>query len=239
MRIAVCDDEKIYLERTCELIASFLNGKGIEYSIDAYESSKKFIESKNDYDFAFLDIEMGEINGLKIAKNLRERKYDTFIFFITHFQFYLDNAMNMSPFRYLPKPLDEARFSASLSAALRRWKQSQKKMYVTDCKLKAGFWVVMHDILFIENSNRKVRIVTKRNEFYVSEKYKDLREELIADEDFCESHQSFIINFNYVSYHDKETVWLESGSNKYDVHISRRRLPEFKLKFLKFAGDIK
>jgi len=239
MRIAICDDEKIHLEKTRELIVEFFSDKGIELYIDSFESSEKFIKSRVDYDFAFLDIEMGEISGLKAAKKLREKKCFTLIFFITHFPFYLDHAMNMSPFRYLSKPLDKTRFFSGLSVALRKWSHSQKKIHLTDHKSKTGFLVNMHDILLIENSNRKTRVVTKRNEFFVTEKYKSLHEELILNEDFCETHQSFTINLNYISSHDNGAVWLEYGNARHMVYISRRKLADFKLKFFKFAGDIK
>ena len=239
MYIAVCDDEKIYSENIRDLIIEYFNDKKIPFCMDVFTNPEKIINSKNNYDLVFLDIEMGKISGLQVAKKLRERKSDLLIFFISHFQFYLDHAMNMSPFRYLTKPVESARLFAGLSVAVRKWKQAQKRISLTEYKSKIHLSINIYDILLIENANRKTKVITKNNCLYVYEKYKELRSELISYEDFCESHQSFTINLNHVAFHDRENIHLEYGHNTYAAHISRRKLSDFHFKFLKFAGDMK
>ena len=237
--IAICDDEKMYSDKTFEYINEHFGNKNIMFSIDIFTNATQIIESRRVYDFVFLDIQMGETSGIYAAKKLNERKNAPLIFFVTHFNYYLDKAMDQNPFRYLTKPLDKARLFDSLDVALKKWRQSKKKLIITESRLKEHFSIDISNILFIENKNRKTRIVTKSKDFFAVEGYKDLRLKLLLNEDFCETHQSFIVNLNYVTFYNKESIHLEYGFTRHEAFISRRKFNDFYTQFFKFAGDIK
>ena len=72
MRIAVCDDEKVFLQNICNKIDSFYKsldvccipfGDGSEI-IRAYECGQRF-------DAVFLDIEMKKLDGMNTAERIR------------------------------------------------------------------------------------------------------------------------------------------------------------------------
>ena len=68
LKIAVCDDEKIYLRRIEDMLKVILDNNGISiYEIDSYLSGKDFFQNNKifEYDVIFLDINMPEINGLE------------------------------------------------------------------------------------------------------------------------------------------------------------------------------
>ena len=68
-KIAVCDDDKESVIRLKEMILS----AGISKEIDCYESGEKLVESDQNYDILFLDIDMDGMNGIETAKILREK----------------------------------------------------------------------------------------------------------------------------------------------------------------------
>ena len=238
MRVAICDDERRCLELTHALIFRYLNSRNIEACIDTFTNASEILKTKSDFDFVFMDIEMEAVNGLTAAKKLRERNPRIMIFFITHYDFYLDDAMNIAPFRYLPKPIDSFRLYKGLDIAVKKWYQSQRYIKVTESATKTKLTINMYDILFIENSKRKTKITTKNGEFCTDESYRNVKSELLSNEDFSETHQSFVVNFNYVKFHSREKIILEYAGKIHTAYVSRRKFSDFSKKFLKFAEDI-
>ena len=74
MKIAICDDEREFLENVGLAIETYLNEKGLEYNIDLYNSGKAIMELRENivsYDVVFLDINMPEVSGLEVAEWIR------------------------------------------------------------------------------------------------------------------------------------------------------------------------
>lgn len=72
MRILVCDDEQRYCQIVNEYILSNFdeNSEGV---IETFNSAKALVSFclKNEPDILFLDIELGDMNGIELAKYLR------------------------------------------------------------------------------------------------------------------------------------------------------------------------
>ena len=73
MRIAICDDEKSYIEKIKKDIKSFQTHEN-EFEFSEFERGEEFIaEFSNDkYDLLILDIEMKDLNGLQTAEFIRQ-----------------------------------------------------------------------------------------------------------------------------------------------------------------------
>ncbi len=65
-------------------------------------------------DVAFLDIEMGNVSGLNLAKQLTEIKADTNIIFVTGYMQYMDEAFKMYASGYVKKPVRIERIKREL-----------------------------------------------------------------------------------------------------------------------------
>lgn len=76
MQIAVCDDEKVYLDCLSRKIKACFKEFEIEISLDKYLNAVSFLEQheQNPYDVVFLDILMPEMNGLDVANCCLPRK---------------------------------------------------------------------------------------------------------------------------------------------------------------------
>ncbi|CDB65113.1 response regulator of the LytR/AlgR family [Eubacterium sp. CAG:248] len=86
MKIAICDDEREFLENVGLAIETYLNEKGLEYNIDLYNSGKAIMELRENivsYDVVFLDINMPEVSGLEVAEWIRTYSDNVNIVFIT------------------------------------------------------------------------------------------------------------------------------------------------------------
>lgn len=74
-------------------------------------------------DMVFLDIDMPDLNGIEIAKIVKERNYKTQIVFTTAFNNYAYDAISTEPLDYLIKPFGPE----NLKNVLHRFRQKQKR----------------------------------------------------------------------------------------------------------------
>ena len=68
IKIAICDDECNEREKLKEYISKFFSKKSQNIVVNEYESGSQLICRKEQYDIIFLDIEMPELNGMKVGE---------------------------------------------------------------------------------------------------------------------------------------------------------------------------
>ena len=115
MKILICDDEYTNLEILKKYITEYTAAHCIKADIYATASSKDVFESSTSYDLAFLDIQMPDIDGISVAKELKNRNQKVVIFFVTAFDEYQDEAMDLHAFRFFEKPFDSERLYESFA----------------------------------------------------------------------------------------------------------------------------
>lgn len=75
MRIAVCDDEKAYLEKIADLVRDYSRTRqGLSFSLSASSSANElldFINEHGGFDLYILDIIMPEVNSIQLGPALR------------------------------------------------------------------------------------------------------------------------------------------------------------------------
>lgn len=107
LRVAICDDEKILMEIE-EIAGRFFRLNCIDNKITIYQSSENLQYDLQDgivYDLFLLDIEMPEIHGMELAKEICERMPSAKIIFITSHLEYAITAYEYSVFRYIQKTM--------------------------------------------------------------------------------------------------------------------------------------
>lgn len=86
IKIALCDDQEQYIDMLMKHVERYGNEVDTEFNITVYNSGRKLIDDiKTDskmYDIVFLDVEMPEINGLKIAEAIRQMSEDIVLCFV-------------------------------------------------------------------------------------------------------------------------------------------------------------
>ncbi|MDO5398798.1 MAG: LytTR family DNA-binding domain-containing protein [bacterium] len=236
LRIAVCDDENEALTRESRLIKELLDEKCILYDIDEYTSADKLL-SANLYDMVFLDVEMGDVNGINVAKKLLESKSDTYIFFITNYSIYSDMASDIHAHRYLSKPVDRDRLSNGIDSALKKIIDSTKFIKVTDKETKKKYDVPISSIIFIENAGRHTEChLISGLSFVAEEIFSVVKERIESEVDyFAMPHQSYYINTRFVSDYNKKEVKMSYGQKTFSAIMSRTRYKAFNDKMFEMA----
>ena len=119
MRIAVCDDEKVFGESLKGYLESYY--RSLDVLIEVFYSGQALLQrcrgGRLPFDLIFLDIEMEPTDGICTARCLREEGQDVLIVFLTsHFEFAAEG-YEVNAFRFLTKPVNREKLAAVLSDA--------------------------------------------------------------------------------------------------------------------------
>ena len=126
-RVAICEDEKVVLDFEASLVNKWAVGRGCLLELDAYISAEQFLfesEDKAPYDVLIFDIQMKNMNGMELAKTLRNRGCDSIIIFITGVPDYAIEGYEVGAVRYILKPVKEDVLDGLLDSA---FEERQKK----------------------------------------------------------------------------------------------------------------
>ena len=237
INILICDDNKNIRDKVRNLIDNIQNRYMVNFYIDEKDDAE-FTENKSTaYDIAIVDIEMPNISGLEVAKKLKEINPDVIVIILTSYSDYLDNAMKISVFRYLSKPVDDARFERNFLEALQYHREICKHIVIEQGK--DIFAVKTKDILFIENTKHGSIIVTKTDSFTTNIKPDEWLKRINQPNCFVSPHKSYIVNLQNIVNFDKQRVVFSTGSEKITLAcIAQRKYSSFKKSFYDFMGGI-
>lgn len=234
MRVLICDDEVFAVDLIKKMIYEYFSEKKITVEIIAETDSTKVIAEKASFDMAFLDVEMPKHSGLEIAKYLLAINPNTIVFIITSHQGYLDSAMDLRVFRFLPKPLDRERIFSGLDSAIRFYNENTRVL-LTDGSTAQRIY--MRDILYITIHKRKTLVVTKNDEI-ISDRSLAQWKEILPDNCFAQPHYSYIVSLQNIERLEKDNIVLQKNNNEtVSVKMSQRKYKEFKNKFFDYISQ--
>ena len=125
MNLLIADDENLELKVLEKTIKKFfLNELEIFMASNGKQAAQ--ISNETEINIALLDVEMPGMNGIELAKLLREKNSDCIIIFITAYDKfdYAIEAMHIKAFDYLLKPWKEEKLTGLISEAIVNIKES-------------------------------------------------------------------------------------------------------------------
>ncbi len=208
MKILICDDEVKYLDELKIYVEKYMHNKLINFHIDATTNSNDIIDNSVSYDLAFLDIQMDKVDGISLAKELKKRNNKVVVFFITSFNEFQDDAMDLRAFRFFEKPFVTERLYSGLDKAMEYIDESYLDFYAYNEKTQTR--ILVDDVMYIEHQNRKLFINTTNGQYSTKEKLDELYKKL-PHSFFYQVHKSFLVNLHYIDKYDYTELYLNNG----------------------------
>lgn len=202
MKILICDDEQTNLNTLRIHIEEYMQSHHILYSMTALADAV--------FDLAFLDIQMPYIDGITLAKQLRQRNPKLALFFVTNYDEYQDDAMDLQAFRFYEKPFNVNRLYAGLDKAMEYIDGAYIDIYLSESGAQQR--VLADDILYVTREGRKVLVVTLHHTFCVSDKFDELCAKL-PQLFFYPVHKSFFVNLHYIERYTYSDLLLTNGTH--------------------------
>ena len=234
MKLAICDDDRTFLDKERKLIEEALRDIGVDYTISAFVSPLELTGCGERFDIVFLDVEMDGMTGIEAADAIHGTDSATLIFFVTNYEGYMDEALNRHAFRFWVKPINPQRLIYGLESAIREINNAKVSINVTiDRKLQK---INMRSIIYVCARNKKTCIVTTDSEVEVKEPFKNIIARLNAS-CFAPSHASYYVNLEYVIKYTKDEVIMRYKDKTYSAYMSKRKYAAFSGAFIRWAGE--
>lgn len=230
MRILICDDEVRYIQPLRKCLEQYMTEHNIPSEITEAVAPQKILSSKEVYDIAFLDIQMENVDGLTLAKELRQRNRKTALFFITNYEGYQDNAMDLQALRYFKKPFEPDRLIAGLDKALEYIDGAYVDVFLYSGGVQQR--VLVDDILYLTLDGRKVAIQTVKSRFLVTGKLEEWMERF-PHTFFRQPHKSFLVNLHHVERYAYSELQMSDGTR---IPIAPKKQPEFRRIWFEYIG---
>lgn len=230
MRIAVCDDEEVFLIQLRNNIEKYYNS--LDLVIDTFESGedflKHFIKKTDCYDLIFLDIEMKELNGMQTAMNIRKINSDVLVIFLTSHVEFASDGYEADAFRFLIKPLQENKLIRALGDVQKEMDRNRRILVKDNDK---EIMLKHQDIVYIEAQNVNILIRTLNNSYVIRKTLSEIEYE-IKGPSFFRTHRSYIVNIGFVTDHNNKCITMQTGER---IVISRGKVVEFKAAMLSYV----
>lgn len=212
MKLAVCDDNREYLTYLKEQIKIWFAQKEIKMTTDIFSPDKlltKLEKVQFEYDIVFLDIKMGNYDGIRLAKMINEVTPHCRIVFITNYLELATEVYDVSHTYFILKSELKKRLPLALEKAVgEAIREDTKHIMITSNSHRICLFA--KDILYADVYGRKVTIYLAKGEEYVTNQaLKKLHDKL---PDFLRIHNSFLVNPAHIRILTKETCTLSDST---------------------------
>ena len=232
-RIGICEDCLEERERIFEKAVAYFEKENLRYSIQTYSSGDTILAEVEDgtavFDLILMDIHLGATNGFETAVKIRGIDSQVSIAFLTACRDYAVESYDVGAVAYLLKPLQEERLYALLSKLTR----SEKPRSLTVKQRGRIKSLDYRDILYLESRGHKVVIHLLNQIEEVIYGKLDALEENLDDERFLRSHQSFLVNMDYVMEVDKDFIMEDGNMVSIRTHGRKEIVKKYETYFVK------
>ena len=209
-KIAICDDCDVDRQYILNMVTLWGERSGHIVHIDAFSSAENFLfhyAEESDYDILLLDIEMGEMDGVTMAKKLRKENDTVQIVFITGYSDYMLEGYEVAALHYLMKPVKTEKLCAVLDRAAQKLAKNEKVLNFE----VAGemIRVPIYQIRYADVFGNYVTIHAS-SDVTVKMTLSELEKQL--DERFYRAGRSCIVNLSQISRVTKAEIKLSDGT---------------------------
>ena len=209
-KIAICDDSKEDTGYVADLLKKWSAQRQVSTQAECFPSAESFLfqyaEDKN-YDILLLDIEMEQMDGVTMARQIRRDNETVQIVFITGYSEYIAEGYEVAALHYLLKPVNEEKLFAVLDRAVEKLRRSERCLMLA----LSGEMVriPLHEIRYLDVQQNYVTVHGK-TDYTVKKSLGEL--EKLLDEEFFRLGRGGIVNLSYISRVTKTDVYLKDGS---------------------------
>lgn len=209
-KIAICDDSDADRQYVLNMVRAWAAAAGHLVHTDAFASAESFLfhyAQESDYDILLLDIEMGAMDGVTMAKQLRKSNDTVQIIFITGYPDYISEGYEVAALHYLMKPVKEEKLWAVLDRAAGKIAKNEKVLHFS-----LGGEMVRIPVYRIRYADVFGNYVTIHAQSDVTVKMTLGELEKQLDDRFYRVGRSVLVNLTQISRVTKGEIRLSDGT---------------------------
>lgn len=234
MKIAIVDDETGEQEIIAKYIGEWAKANHELTEFSFFESSEAFLfawEDDKDYALLVLDIEMGEINGLELAKRIRLEDQGIPILFVTGYDEYMQYGYDVAALHYLLKPVHREKLFQALDKLGEREEAAKSLIVNAEHEVRR---IPVRAVFYVEADGHGSILHTAEGAVPVKESFGEMEKQLLPAGEAIKCHRAYLVNLRYVSAIRNAELILDHGER---LPIARSRMKDVQSAFLRYYKD--
>lgn len=235
MKLAIIEDEQTHRE----LLSNYLQEWGTERSVSlcgrGFPNAESFLfvwEEERDFDVLFVDIQMKEMNGMEMARKIRQQDPDIAIVFTTGIADYMEEGYEVEALHYLLKPLSRKKLFQCMDKVLKRSSREEFILIQAGEELQK---LAVERVMYVEARGHGcvVEYVPRAGEIVqieASESISELEKKL-EKYGFVKCHRSYLCRIGSIQRIDRTELVLDDGSR---IPVSRRLYSQVNRAFIQY-----
>lgn len=236
MRIAICDDDMAVTGVMDGMLQKIEKEEKIEMEVDVFFGGAGLweqIQQTGAYDLIYLDIEMKDMDGITVARKIREKDPYTILIFVSAYDSYFRQLFEVEPFRFLDKPLDEKIFREYFLLAYKRI-SSQNERFAFRFE-KRIYQLPLREIVYFESNLRLIYIHGKDREYRFYGKLNQVQEQMEKmSRYFIRIQRSYLVNYYHILSMNGKEVELITGEK---LPVSKEYKDRALSRYMELLGD--
>lgn len=194
LRIGICDDSaeaRVALRAALERALDRRKGEGTFFEFSSGEGLLRWLEKHaGELDMVFLDIEMGELDGMETARRLRAADEGLQLVFVTGYTDYVFDGYSVGALGYLMKPPRPERLDEVLDRGLEARLRDEEKMFL--CRSGETIYrIPRKSIRYFVSDRRQVSCVAAARTYTFYGRLDEV--ERSVGEGFVRIHQRYLV----------------------------------------------
>lgn len=230
LRVGICDDELLITEVLQEKILRIAYKYKWDISVSCFNAGRTLLETIDNLEVVFLDIDMPELDGIETGKKICEMNDDCKIIMATGRVDKFKEAFRIQAFRFVTKPFEDTELEEALQAVM----DTQIGMETIELYEKRNpYYIPQKDILYISAYNGYSEFVVSGREteriLRKDNSLSEIEKELSKDLFFRVSRQ-YIINLGKVLQFHNGMIHIHDKR----ISVSRRRKKAFEQVYIEY-----
>ncbi|HPF56385.1 MAG TPA: LytTR family DNA-binding domain-containing protein [Clostridiales bacterium] len=230
MRIAICDDNPVQAGNLQKIVSGWIDQRGLRACVSKYPSAEAFLfeyAENMSVDILLLDILLSGMNGVELARRVRESDAHPQIVFISAYSDFVADGYDVDALHYLMKPIEPEKLCEVLDKAVKSLSKAEPSVML---ETEEGIVRLLEkDIIYAEAFSHIVCVKCICGDLTVKTPISELETQL--GESFVRCHRSYLVGLRHIRQITRTDVILDDGGK---LPLSRRNYDAVNRKFISF-----
>lgn len=234
MRICLVEDSAAQAELVLEYIERWQKENSPSCALTWFASAEEMLFELGDdfpFDLIILDIQMGKMNGMELAKRIRAADKTVTLAFLSALKDYVFEGYEVQAFRYLLKPVEEEALFALLSAVSEGLQKEKSYLIASYDGEKRKF--CQNEIHYVEALAHYTALHMEDGVYQLKAGIRSIADQL-SQKEFAFIHRSFLVNLAYVDRITRTECILSDGQH---LPVSKGAYKALNEKFISYYKE--
>ncbi len=236
IKMALCDDDINALPIIAGAADSAFRAKGIRPEIIRFTSGRQLLEAmeKTRFQIVLLDIEMPDMDGIAVGRQIRDRSDNTPIIFVSECESRVFESFLIQPLGFVRKSNFLNDIAAVAELYIKTCLQESNSEYLEFTTRNGILTLKSKQIRYIEGSRNYQMLYTTASPEPIEVKMTMEKLEKVTEaQGFIRAHKGYLVNFRYIQRIQAGSLTLQDGTV---IPIGRSKMSEVKMKYLSLIG---